>query len=1185
MHKKRELGCLLLVLGTAPFLLAAQPDERQRQAELLLERVRTGEARQRDDLVRDALTRLQQLAPDSAEGQLAALRLALREQDGARAEQWLQRLRAAAPNSPQLHQGEALLRLSQPQGQQLLQQARLLGAAGRRDEALVAYDALFAGHPPSLELALEYWQQRGAVDGQRPLAITYLQALDRQYPGSAALRRQLASLLFAESRDDEAIQVLRRMGSDPAARAAAMQREFDQLRERAPSRASAAAWQSFLEHYPDAPQRAEASAELQRQRALLANPGWQAGQRGEALLEAGRNAEAAAQLQAALRAFPQDGGWHGALGLAQIRLGQREAAERSLRNALRWDQDSRRIDKWQDLQASNRYWMTLQRGSEALAAGRIDQADALYRQARRQQPREVNALLGLSDVAQARGAGAEAERLLLQARTLEPGNEEVLRKLLVLYQQQSPDKARAWLDALPPAQQQRFAAQRRALQLDDLRRRGEAAQNARDWAQASSLLGQAQTLDPDDPWLAYQLAASLREQQRHAESDAAFARLLARQGGNPTARYAHGLHLAASGRDASALNSLEAIPRGQWTADMHALAERLERRYLRARAEALRSAGQEPAAIALLQREAGTAPLPQDDLLLIADWAQQRNDHREALRLYGQALQRDPAQADARLGQIESWLALGDTARARQALQQGEPQFAAEQINARRRLANAWAAVGEPERARAQFAQLATEQRAPDALLHRDHARLLASIQPQRALDSYARAMGDAGLLAPGASSLRDDRALTLASRARDEDDWLRRSLRSDVDSLYQRENPTLRVQHDYAWRSDDVTPGLSDLTTQTTIVQADWPLAGGQAFARVEQVDMDAGRFDTDAAGLHTEGFGTCNFQGRDSSGSFQALAGCAGGGQRDSGAAFAVGWRNERLAVDFGRSPQGFEVGNWLGGVSYDWDYAGLGWSLTVSRRPLSNSLLSYAGAVDPRTGIRWGGVTANGASLGLSYDQGGAHGVWAQVGQHWLRGKNVADNQRTTLMAGYYYKLIDRADQRLRTGLTGIYWSYDKDLGDYYLGQGGYYSPQRYVSLGVPVSYAWRNADWSVLLEGSLSWSQARSDASERYPLHSLIAGPLAELNGQSAPALFPLDNFATAGDRSSAVGYRVNALVERRLSDHWIVGAGLTLQRSEDYAPNHALLYLRYSFEPWQGNLRMAPEPLIPYADFK
>lgn len=259
MHKKRELGCLLLVLGTAPFLLAAQPDERQRQAELLLERVRTGEARQRDDLVRDALTRLQQLAPDSAEGQLAALRLALREQDGARAEQWLQRLRAAAPNSPQLHQGEALLRLSQPQGQQQLQQARLLGAAGRRDEALVAYDALFAGHPPSLELALEYWQQRGAVDGQRPLAITYLQALDRQYPGSAALRRQLASLLFAESRDDEAIQVLRRMGSDPAARAAAMQREFDQLRERAPSRASAAAWQSSSNTTPmrrSAPRRA-----------------------------------------------------------------------------------------------------------------------------------------------------------------------------------------------------------------------------------------------------------------------------------------------------------------------------------------------------------------------------------------------------------------------------------------------------------------------------------------------------------------------------------------------------------------------------------------------------------------------------------------------------------------------------------------------------------------------------------------------------------------------------------------------------------------------------------------------------------------------------------------------------------------------------------------------------------------
>ena len=80
------------------------------------------------------------------------------------------------------------------------------------------------------------------------------------------------------------------------------------------------------------------------------------------------------QLRKAPRSFPQDGNLHGALGLAQMRLGQREAAEQSFQQALRLDKDSRHIDKWRDLQAANRYWLSLQQGEAALAylAGVLD---------------------------------------------------------------------------------------------------------------------------------------------------------------------------------------------------------------------------------------------------------------------------------------------------------------------------------------------------------------------------------------------------------------------------------------------------------------------------------------------------------------------------------------------------------------------------------------------------------------------------------------------------------------------------------------------------------------------------------------------------------------------------------------------------------------------------------------------
>ena len=87
---------------------------------------------------------------------------------------------------------------------------------GRNQEALEIYDQLFAGEPPSLELALDYWRVRSALPGQRREAIEQLQALDRQYPGNAGLRQTLVGLLFAEKRDPEALALLELLSRDPA---------------------------------------------------------------------------------------------------------------------------------------------------------------------------------------------------------------------------------------------------------------------------------------------------------------------------------------------------------------------------------------------------------------------------------------------------------------------------------------------------------------------------------------------------------------------------------------------------------------------------------------------------------------------------------------------------------------------------------------------------------------------------------------------------------------------------------------------------------------------------------------------------------------------------------------------------------------------------------------------------------
>lgn len=130
-----------------------------------------------------------------------------------------------------------------------------------------------------------------------------------------------------------------------------------------------------------------------------------------------------------------------------------------------------------------------------------------------------------------------------------------------------------------------------------------------------------------------------------------------------------------------------------------------------------------------------------------------------------------------------------------------------------------------------------------------------------------------------------------------------------------------------------------------------------------------------------------------------------------------------------------------------------------------------------------MRPGGVS-------ISYDKGEANGVWSSLNAETLTGKNVEDNWRVRWMTGYYYKLINKNNERLTVGVSNMLWHYDKDLSGYTLGQGGYYSPQEYVSFALPVTWRKRTENWSWELGGSVSWSHSKTKDELRYPIQSLI-----------------------------------------------------------------------------------------------
>ncbi|MGX6476826.1 C4-dicarboxylate transporter DctA [Klebsiella grimontii] len=279
-----------------------------------------------------------------------------------------------------------------------------------------------------------------------------------------------------------------------------------------------------------------------------------------------------------------------------------------------------------------------------------------------------------------------------------------------------------------------------------------------------------------------------------------------------------------------------------------------------------------------------------------------------------------------------------------------------------------------------------------------------------------------------------------------------------------------------------------------------------------------------------------------------------------------------------DIGTTPMGFNVVDVVGGLSYSSDVGPLGYTVNLHRRPISSSLLAFGGQKDNpndgHTGKTWGGVRADGGGVSLSYDKGEANGVWSSLGVDQLTGKNVADNWRVRWMTGYYYKVVNEDNRRVTVGLNNMLWHYDKDLSGYTLGQGGYYSPQEYVSFSVPVTWRQRTENWSWELGGSVSWSHSRTKTEARYPLLNLLPSQYRHDASQ----------LTEEGSSSSGVGYTARALIERRVTSNWFVGAAVDIQQAKDYTPSHALLYVRYSASGWQGDMDMPPQPLVPYADW-
>lgn len=372
--------------------------------------------------------------------------------------------------------------------------------------------------------------------------------------------------------------------------------------------------------------------------------------------------------------------------------------------------------------------------------------------------------------------------------------------------------------------------------------------------------------------------------------------------------------------------------------------------------------------------------------------------------------------------------------------------------------------------------------------------------------------------------------------------------------------------------RSRSGQPGLGQLSDIET------PL-------KLRTKETEYGRFGADVTPVYLDG-GAATGADKQLSGTLALITGADGTPPTTpvptnsaTGVALGLTYDIGALSADIGTTPVGFLEQNLVGGARLHFEPGNWRLGLDLSRRAVTDSLLSYAGERDALTGRTWGGVVRTGGSASLGYDLGDA-GLYSSLGFYTVTGHNVDTNNEFNGGAGVYVKAYSSPSINLTYGLNLTAFSYDKNLRYYTFGHGGYFSPKLFTAITVPVELQGRRGRLSYDLKGALGIQSFREDGNVYYPGFGALQQELVTL----ATKLDPGVNLPTGygSQRNSGLGYSLSAAIEYRLSPRFSLGAFGGVDNSKDYSERAFTGYVRYFFEP-QYNLPLQPTPLLPFYD--
>jgi hypothetical protein len=188
---------------------------------------------------------------------------------------------------------------------------------------------------------------------------------------------------------------------------------------------------------------------------------------------------------------------------------------------------------------------------------------------------------------------------------------------------------------------------------------------------------------------------------------------------------------------------------------------------------------------------------------------------------------------------------------------------------------------------------------------------------------------------------------------------------------------------------------------------------------------------------------------------------------------------------------------------------------------RKPVTDSVVSYAGTRDPVTGKVWGQVMSMGGGAGYSYDRDG-NGVYGDVSYHSYRGDNVLDNHNVEVNAGGYIKAWGNDRSQLTAGVNVNYQAYGNNQNQFTYGQGGYFSPQSFLALSFPINYhyQYRKVEAKAgVTPGFQSFSQNQTDL---YPTDAAAQATLNAAKAADNDVRNYYDSLSKTGFGISATG---------------------------------------------------------------